>query len=556
MEVISKKLNFKNNVGEKPYWRFFLFFTTCLIATPILFITSYLFLPYSDSWSHLFDTVLGDYILNSLFLMFGVGFGTLFLGVGGAWLTAMCDFPGRKVFAWAFLLPLAMPAYIIAYTYTGILDFAGPIQTTLRTLFDWNYGDYYFPNIRSLGGAICMLSLVLYPYVYMLTRLALSEQSTAILEASRILGKTPWQSLFSVALPMARPAIVAGVSLALMETLADYGTVEYFGVSTFTTGIFRTWYGLGELTTAAQLCSFLLLFVFFLIILENKSRSKLRFDQNKSIKKISKIRLSNWRAFFAVAFSVSIISLGFFIPAIQLLIWSVNHWQHTLDSEFINLLINSFTLASASGFTCVIFAIFFAYSKRSFQTRSVRTAIGVAGLGYAVPGTVIAIGVLAPIAWFDNKLDYLSRLYFDMPLGLVISGSMTILVFAYLVRFLSISLNTMDSGLSAIKPGIDESARSLGASKKNVLTKVHLPILKTSVLTAFLLVFVEVMKELPTTLILRPFNFNTLAVKTYELASDERLFDAALPALSIVMISLVPILLITKSIISEKTQHG
>ncbi len=488
--------------------------------------------------------------------MLGVGFGTLLLGVGGAWLTAMCDFPGRKVFAWAFLLPLAMPAYIIAYTYTGILDFAGPIQTALRTLFDWNYGDYYFPNVRSLGGAICMLSLVLYPYVYMLTRVALSEQSTAILEASRILGKSPWQSLFSVALPMARPAIVAGVSLALMETLADYGTVEFFGVSTFTTGIFRTWYGLGELTTAAQLCSFLLLFVFFLIILENRSRSKLRFDQNKSIKKISKIRLSKWRAFFAVAFSVSVISLGFFIPAIQLLIWTINHWQHTLDREFINLLIHSFTLAAASGFTCVIFAIFFAYSKRSFQTKSIKTVIGVAGLGYAVPGTVIAIGVLVPIAWFDNKLDYLSRLYFDMPLGLVISGSMAILVFAYLVRFLSISLNTMDSGLSAIKPGIDESARSLGASKKNVLTKVHLPILKTSVLTAFLLVFVEVMKELPTTLILRPFNFNTLAVKTYELASDERLFDAALPALSIVMISLLPILLITKSIISEKTQNG
>ena len=219
-------------------------------------------------------------------------------------------------------------------------------------------------------------------------------------------------------------------------------------------------------------------------------------------------------------------------------------------------MINIFTLAAASGFTCVIFAIFFAYSKRSFQTKSIKTVIGVAGLGYAVPGTVIAIGVLAPIAWFDNKLDYLSRMYFDMPLGLVISGSMAILVFAYLVRFLSISLNTMDSGLSAIKPGIDESARSLGASKKNVLTKVHLPILKTSVLTAFLLVFVEVMKELPTTLILRPFNLNTLAVKTYELASDERLFDAALPALSIVMISLLPILLITKSIISEKTQHG
>ena len=512
-------------------------------------------MPFSDSWAHLFETVLSDYILNSIALMLGVGLGTLILGLGAAWLTAMCEFPGRKFFAWAFLLPLAMPAYIIAYTYTGILDFAGPVQSTLREVFNWDYGDYYFPNVRSLGGAICMLTLVLYPYVYMLVRVALSEQSTAILEASRILGKSSWQSLFSVALPMARPAIVAGITLALMETLADYGTVEFFGVSTFTTGIFRTWYGLGELQTAAQLCSFLLLFVFFLIILEKKSRNKLRFHQNKAVVKLSKIKLTKLWAAAAVFFSGSLVALGFFIPAIQLLFWTIDYWNNVWDSDFIYLLFNSFSLAAISASVCALVAILLAYSKREFKNKAAHTSVGIAGIGYAVPGTVIAIGVLIPAAWLDNHLDYLSTAYLDMPIGLLLSGSMMILVFAYLVRFLSISLNTMDSGLSAIKPGLDESARSLGASRKNVLTKIHIPMLKASVLTAFLLVFVEVMKELPTTLILRPFNFNTLAVKTYELASDERLLDAALPALCIVMISLIPILFVSKSIVIDKAKH-
>ena len=259
--------------------------------------------PFSSAWQHLADTVLIDYISNSLLLMVGVGFGTLILGVSAAWLTAMCDFPGRKILSWAFLLPMAMPAYIIAYTYTGILDFAGPVQSTLRVTFGWGYGDYYFPQIRSLGGAICMLSLVLYPYVYMLVRIAFLEQSTAVLEASRNLGKKPWQTLFSVALPMSRPAIVAGVSLALMETLADYGTVAYFGVSAFTTGIFRTWYGLGELTTAAQLCAFLLLFVFALIMAERWSRQRLRFHHHSANKKLVRMQLNGWHAYLALLIS-------------------------------------------------------------------------------------------------------------------------------------------------------------------------------------------------------------------------------------------------------------
>jgi iron(III) transport system permease protein len=528
---------------------------TAIIAVPILVIFSSLTQPFSAAWPHLFETVLQDYITNSLILMLGVGTGTLVLGVSAAWLTAMCDFPGRKILSWAFLLPMAMPAYIIAYTYTGILDVSGPIQTTMRTTFDWQYGDYYFPEIRSLGGAICMLSLVLYPYVYMIVRVAFIEQSTAVLEASRNLGRKPWETFFLVALPMARPAIVAGVSLALMETLADYGTVAYFGVSTFTTGIFRTWYGLGELTTAAQLCAFLMMLVFALIVAERWSRQRLRFHHNAARKKITRIRLRGWRANTALVTSYMIVALGFVIPALQLTFWASTRWQTNIDSTFLSLLFNSFLLAAVAALCCLIVAVLLAYAKRTFHSRIELAAIAVASLGYAVPGTVIAVGVLIPIAWLDNNIDFLSTAWFDYPTGLILSGTIGALIFAYLVRFLSVALNTVESGLSAIKPSIDESARSLGATPSMVLQRVHLPILRTSLLTALLLVFVDVLKELPTTLILRPFNFNTLAVRTYELASDERLLDAALPALAIVIISLLPVLLITKNILNEHTAN-
>ena len=553
MEIDSRSPGFNSsNQSSGRGWRTYLFIVTAIIAVPMLVIFASLLQPFSSAWQHLFDTVLTDYITNSLLLMAGVGVGTLVLGVSAAWLTAMCEFPGRKILSWAFLLPMAMPAYIIAYTYTGILDFSGPLQTALRDTYQWQYGDYYFPQIRSLGGAICMLSLVLYPYVYMLVRVAFLEQSTAVLEASRNLGKKPWQTLFLVALPMARPAIVAGVSLALMETLADYGTVAYFGVSSFTTGIFRTWYGLGELTTAAQLCAFLMLFVFALIMAERWSRQRLRFHHHSAQKKMVRLRLKGWRSALAISVGGLIVFLGFILPATQLAIWASVGWQENINGDFFRLLFNSFSLAAIAAICCLMVAVFLAYTKRAFASRMELGAVAVASLGYAVPGTVIAVGVLIPVAWLDNQIDFLSTTWFDYPTGLLISGTIGLLVFAYLVRFLSVALNTVDSGLTAIKPSIDESARSLGATPSRVLSRIHLPILRTSLLTALLLVFVEVLKELPTTLILRPFNFNTLAVRTYELASDERLVDAALPALAIVIIGLLPVLLITKSILNER----
>ena len=550
-QPISQKVAPVANVKS---WRGGLLVVALLLAVPVLVIIGSLALPFSEVWHHLIQTVLSDYIVNSLLLMIGVGLGTFFLGVSAAWLTAMCDFPGRRFFSWALLLPLAMPAYIIAYTYTGILDFTGPVQTILRETFNWGYGDYWFPEIRSLGGAACMLSLVLYPYVYLLARVAFTEQSTALLEASRNLGRGPWTTLFLVALPMARPAVAAGVSLALMETLADFGTVDYFGVSVFTTGIFRTWYGLGELTTAAQLASFLLLFVFALFALERISRGRIRFHHSAVRRQVARVELHGWRGSACFGASAAILLAGFILPAGQLLFWAARDWPRQFDTDFLALAGNSFMLAAVASTCCLLIALFLAYGRRLYPGRMEALSVRTAAMGYAVPGTVIAVGVLIPFAWFDNHLDSFLREHFGISSGLLLSGSLIALVFAYLVRFLSVSLQSVESGLARVRPSLDESARSLGHTPAAVLRRVHLPILRGSMLTALLLVFVDVLKELPATLILRPFNFNTLAVRTYELASDERLADAATPALTIVLIGLLPVILLSRGISSGEEQ--
>jgi iron(III) transport system permease protein len=401
-----------------------------------------------------------------------------------------------------------------------------------------------------------MLSLVLYPYVYLLTRVAFAQQSTALLEAGRSLGRTPRQVLFELALPLARPAIAAGVSLALMETLADYGTVAYFGVSVFTTGIFRTWYGLGELTTAAQLAAVLLIFVFSLIVLERVSRARLRYHHGAVSGHPARIKLGGWRGGMATLFAAAIVLLGFLIPAIQLVLWALPDWQDKLDVQFAQLVGNSFLLAASSAGCCLLVALLLGYGKRLSPGRTEISATRVAAMGYAIPGTVIAVGVLIPFAWIDNRIDELARSWFGMSTGLLLSGTLVALVFAYVVRFLSVSLQSVESGLTRIKPSLDESGRALGHSPARLLRRVHLPILRASLLSALLLVFVDVLKELPTTLILRPFNFNTLAVRTYELASDERLADAAMPALAIVLIGLLPVILLFRGITAQENAHG
>ena len=524
-----------------------------VMALPILVILGFVLQPFNENWQHLLDNLLLEYVSNSLLLMLGVSVGVLSMGIITAWLTASCDFPGRSFLSWTLLLPLAIPAYIVAYTYTGLLDFSGPVQEQFRAWFNWEHRDYWFPEIRSLGGAVCMLSLVLYPYVYMMARAAFLEQSVSVLDASRTLGYSPFKGFFSVALPLARPAIITGVSLALMETLADYGTVQYFGISTFTTGIFRTWYGLDDSVTSAQLASLLLTFVVVLIVLERQSRHRARFHSVTSRGEGGqRFQLRGWKAFWAtVACSLPVV-FGFLIPAGQLLFWTITTADQTLDSSFFILAANSLLLATLAAFVAVSLALLLSYAKRLLNTPQVSGAVSVASMGYAIPGTVIAIGVMLPLAWFDNTLDSWLTESFGISSGLLLSGTLFALVFAYTVRFLSVSIQAVDAGLSKIKPSMDDAGRSLGLTPMGVLKSIHFPLMKGTVLTALLLVFVDVLKELPATLILRPFNFNTLAVRAYEMASDERLADAGAPALMIVLVGIIPVILLSRSI--ENTQ--
>ena len=518
------------------------------ISLPVIIIVSYLVQADGALWQHLLDTVLNDYLINSLLLLLGVGTGVILLGVPTAWLTSMCSFPGRRWLSWALLLPLAMPAYIIAYTYSGLLDFAGPVQTWIRDLTGLSYGAYWFFEIRSLGGAIIMMSLVLYPYVYLLARAAFLEQSVSSIEVGCSLGYSRWQALWKLALPMARPAIIAGLSLALMETLADYGTVQYYGVSTFTTGIFRTFYGYGDTAAAAQLAASLLALVILLVLLERYSRRRARYHSAaESRARADLIPLSGSKAIMACVICLSPLMFGFIIPATQLLFWAVFEAE-PLGWDFVGLAWNSFSLAFLAAIIAVILAIILSYAKRTKPIKPVRTVLAMAGFGYALPGTIIAIGVLIPLAWLDHRLiDIFGSLGWDSP-GLLLSGSLVALLFAYTVRFLAVALGSVQSGLEKIKPSLDQAGRSMGHSPLDILRKIHVPLMRSSILTAVLIVFVDVLKELPATLILRPFNFNTMAVRAYELASDERLVDAAPASIMIVLVGLIPVLMLHASI--------
>ena len=522
-----------------------------ILALPILVVLVNVLIGDGEVWRHLYQTVLAEYISNSLLLMLGVGIGVLVIGVPCAWLTSMCDFPGRTFLSWALLLPMAVPAYIIAYTYTGVLDFAGPVQTFIRDLTGWRYGEYWFFEIRSLGGAIAMLTLVLYPYVYLMSRAAFLEQSENTLEVSRTLGYSGRAVFFKLALPLARPAIVTGLTLALMETLADYGTVQYFSVNTFTTGILRTFYGFGDVAAASQLAGILLMFVAVLILLERYSRHRIRYHAS-GLKKASNRRmiLNGGRGLLACIFCWLPILVGFLIPVSVLAYWAVFKAEMP-GTNFIQLAWNSFYLAAMASLIVVSLALVLSYAIRLNNGKAVRASVGIAGLGYALPGTIIAIGTIVPLAWLDHRIIDFVKHYSGERVGLIFSGTLVALLFAYTVRFMAVSLGAVQNGLGKIKPSMDMAGRSLGMSPFKVLTRIHIPLLKGSVLTAMLIVFVDVLKELPATLVLRPFNFNTLAVRAFELASDERLVDAAPASLMIVLVGLVPVILLSRSISSR-----
>lgn len=518
-----------------------------LILTPILVVLSSIFADSGEIWAHLAETVLSTYIFNSLWLMLGVGVGVMVLGVSTAWLVTGCDFSGRRLFEWALLLPLAAPAYLLAYVYTDLLDYYGAVQTALRGLFGWQSStDYWFPPIRSIGGAIAMFTLVLYPYVYLLTRVAFLEQSVCTLEASRSLGCNPWASFWKVALPLARPAIAAGTSLALMETLSDFGTVEYFGVQTFTTGIYRTWFGMGEPAAAAQLSSFLLLFILGLVMLEQRSRRQSRYYQMAHpTQHPTAYSLGLGRTALAWGMCGLPLVLGFVVPAGVLVRMAIANATDNFTNNFWIYGRNSLTLALLTSLIGVLLALIMAYGRRLQPTPLMNVAVRTAALGYAFPGTVIAVGILIPIGTLDNALDAWMRSTFGVSTGLLLSGTIIALVFAYLVRFLAVGFNAVESSLVRIKPSFDDAARSLGYSPGQTLLHVHAPLMTSGLLTAAILVFVDVMKELPATLIVRPFNFDTLAVQVYRLASDERLAEAAAPALAIVVVGILPVIVLS-----------
>ncbi|MEQ1682282.1 MAG: iron ABC transporter permease [Burkholderiaceae bacterium] len=525
-----------------------------LVAVPILSVATNLFSAgTAGTWAHLAATLLPEYIVTSLQLCLGVGVGVALLGVGAAWLVTHMDFAGRRTFEWALVLPLAMPAYVMAYTYTDLLQFAGPVQSALRETMGWGRADYHFPDVRSTGGAVLMFASVLYPYVYMLARTAFLERGGGVMEAGRSLGLTPWRSFVRVSLPMARPAIAAGVALALMETLADYGTVSYFGVQTFTTGIYRAWFSLGDRAAAAQLSMCLLGFVLLVLALEQASRGRARFHGAGLRRQPPRgARLTGWHATAAIAACCVPLLVGFVIPCGVLLQMALTEGDAQFGARFFALARNSMVVSTLTALLAVGLAVLVAYARRLDRGPASRLAHWTAGMGYALPGSVIAVGVLIPVARLDNTLVQWLQAHFGWQGGLVLTGSIAALVFACLVRFLASALQSVDAALHRVTPHMDDAARSLGLSPARTLRRVHVPLLRRGLLTAGLLVFIDVMKELPATLVMRPFNFDTLATQAYRLASDERLAEASTASLAIVAVGLLPMIVLCRQIARDR----
>ena len=536
-------------------WHVALILLSLAVILPIASVIWLALNPSDNLWPHLIDTVLPNYVTTTLVLLLGVVALSTIIGVSTAWLVSLCEFPGRRYFEVLLLLPFAIPAYVIAYLYTDLLEYAGPLQTALRDLFSWNNArDYYFPEIRSLGGAVCMLALVLYPYIYLMARANFLEQSQTLRDAARGLGASPWRSFVRVSLPIARPAIVVGIALVSMETLNDFGTVDFFAVKSLSAGIYDAWLNMGNLGAAAQIATLMLVFVTFMVFLERSSRSAAAYFTNTEEFKVAKrYPLKGSLKILAVVVCALPVTLGFIIPLVQLIDMAATQLDQFYDARFIGQIINTLLLSGGAALTALVIAIVIAYANRLQRNPILSTLSGMTKLGYALPGAVLAIGVIIPFAAFDNTIDAWMRDTFDYSTGLILSGTPFALLFAYTVRFLAVSSGSVESSLAKVTPSMDKAAASLGASHFRTLKEIHLPIIKGGALTAVLVVFVDCMKELPATLILRPFNFETLATTAYQYASDERISMAAPAALLIVVAGIVPVILLSRSI--SKSRH-
>jgi iron(III) transport system permease protein len=523
-----------------------------LAAVPVVAVVAHGFAPgRGDVWSHLAATVLPGFVVNTLLLVALVGAGVAFGGTVTAWLVTHRRFPGDRFFEWALLLPLATPAYVMAYAYTDWLQYAGPVQTALRETFGWSRGDYWFPDVRSVPGAAAMFVAVLYPYVYLLARTAFIERPPSLNEAARTLGLSAHRAFWRVDLPLARPAIAGGIALALMETLADYGTVAYFAVDTFTTGIYRAWFALGDRVAAAQLSAALLAFVIGAILLERWSRGAARVaggTRQRALAATARQRLTGVRALLATLLCVCPIVVGFALPLALLARLALTESDVATASRFAELAWNSVRVSGVAAALAVILAVLVAYAVRLAPGALTRTTSRVLALGYAVPGSVLAVGVLLPVGALDRSLAAGIQQLFGVAPGLLLTGTVAALIYAYLVRYFAVAWNGIEPGFARITPSMDAAARSLGATPTGTLLRVHAPLLVRSGAAAALLVFVDVMKELPATLVMRPFNFDTLATQAYTLAKDERLAEAAVPSFAIVVVGVLPLLLLARAV--------
>ena len=489
-------------------------------------------------WSHLWETQMPRLLGNTLTLIIGVGLGVTLIGVSLAWLTALCEFPGRRWLDWALMLPFAIPAYVLAFVFVGLLDFAGPVQTLLR---EWFGSGLRLPRVRSTGGVIVVLVLVFYPYVYLLARTAFLAQGKGLMEAARILGQSPWQAFWRVALPMARPAIGAGVALALMETLADFGAVSVFNFDTFTTAIYKTWYGFFSLSSAAQLASLLLLAVMILLYGEHRARGASR-PSNERPRVKALYHLHGIKAAAASTWCGLVFACAFVVPLLQLVVWVWQRGRFDLDERYAGLILHTLYLGGIAALVTVCVAMILVFARRFAPTRAIRSGVSVANIGYALPGSVLAVSIMLAFSYLDREWVVPLSSWLGGAGRPLLLGSLGALVLAYLVRFIAVAYGPIENSLSRIRPSLPEAARSLGVSGPRLFFRIYLPLLIPGTLSAALLVFVDVLKEMPATLLMRPFGWDTLAVRIFEMTSEGEWARAALPALTLVMVGLLPVI--------------
>ncbi len=544
--------------GSTPAWTLGVGLVAAVMALPLATIVYLALSPAAGVWPHLMRTVLPGALADTLLVLAGVSGLTLVFGTGTAWLVTMYRFPGRALIDRLLVLPLAIPTYIAAYCYVELLDFSGPLQSALRAVFGWHtVKDYWFPDVRSLSGAIIVLSAVLYPYVYLSARASFVQQSICVLEVARTLGQTPAGAFWRVALPLARPALAAGLALALMECMNDLGAVQYLGVQTLTVSIYATWLQRSSLGGAAQIALVALLFVLALMLAERWGRGRGQYHHTTGrYRSIPFSDLEGWRAFAATGFCALPFAAGFVLPLSMLLLQAAAHVSDALAAGFWRAVANSIGVAVAAAVVTVALGLMLAYARRVAPNLFVRGAVRAAGLGYALPGTVLALGLLIPLAAFDNGLDALLRRWLGVSTGLLLSGSLFVVILAYVIRFLAVSLSALEAGFARVSPNLDAAARALGETAFTALWRVHMPLLVPVLGAAALLVFVDAMKELPATLLLRPFNFETLATHVYAYAALEQFENATLGALTIVLIGLLPVLLLHQAVAAGRAGEG